>query len=68
MLVKCKCVKCKKTLLFYEMEKGLVEIKCRNNKCGTVNAIFCDHGNCKVVDKFEYKQNMCYNSVTVNKS
>ena len=67
MLEKCQCIKCGKTLLFYEIEKGLVEVKCRNNKCGVVNSIFCEYGICKIVDKFEYQKKICYSNITVNK-
>ncbi len=48
MLQRLRCKKCGATLLFHEIEDGVVEIMCRQTKCKAVTRVKCENGACYV--------------------
>lgn len=55
MLQRLRCKICGATLLFHEIEEGVVEIMCRQTKCKTVNRVKCENGVCFVEEKIRSK-------------
>lgn len=51
MLQRLRCHKCGATLLFHEIEDGVVEIKCRQTKCRAITRFKFENGVCQVVEE-----------------
>lgn len=59
MLERLRCKSCGKTLMFHEIEDGLVEMKCWRRECKALNTIKCEDGVCHLdvtVDAFAGKR------------